>query len=358
MALDLTFTPADFDSVITADDATEYFEEIILDIRRNSQANEDLIKGIQELEKYYNESFDKQQYKEDRKNIKQNLSNIIKMLDMYEKIKKVSMELRKKLSSKMSLELYDSIDYAFYYNNERFTTDQIDASWLIVGSEGELRLSLDKAIEDIKKDYDTEYKKEIQSLFNKHYTSYLNAISGMYQKQNKKRLGEGRVNKGVVAEAYEEHLRTHHSFSNRLLKNPSIENVADKAIIAHENQAMAQEYWSKNAPPHKANEAWEHIRHSLGSQRGTVAGDVFNTQVKQGSNYTKYSSQVRLASLATLRDGIRHYCDILNTDIPAREVAQKIAKYMSEPVKRTSANLAAYAMNKEIAEPIGKLLHF
>jgi len=31
---------------------------------------------------------------------------------------------------------------------------------------------------------------------------------------------------------------------------------------------------------------------------------------------------------------------------------------MSEPVKRTSANLVAYAMNKEIAEPIGKLLHF
>jgi hypothetical protein len=59
MALDLTFTPADFDSVITADDAIEYFEEIILDIRKNSHANEDLIKGIQELEKYYNDSFDK-----------------------------------------------------------------------------------------------------------------------------------------------------------------------------------------------------------------------------------------------------------------------------------------------------------
>ena len=236
---------------------------------------------------------------------------------------------------------------------------------MFVTSKGELRLSLEKASEDLKKGIEGTAKEKIFDIFNKHYARYMDAISGMYQEKSGYPLGAkvkgSRLNRGHVAEAYETHISAHHSQAYNLfnaLDTPL--SIMDKMAYVLELETKGDEYWASHESP---DEAWKHIRGAMGTQRGTVAGDVGRFQVKQGASSTTniYSSQVRLASLTTLRNGINAYCDILNPSVSPNTVARKIAMYMSEPVAKNERNIKAYAANKHLAKEIanlgGKLRH-
>ena len=283
---DLSFTPEDFDSVLTIEDLTAHIEKIVIEIRTNSILP-NLMKDIDKMNEIAKEGLDTK-------------SSIQVLLKAYKYIQSASMKMRQELSKYITLETYDSIAYAFYYDGQRFSAENLNADWLFVTNKGELRLSLDKAAKDLQEGIEGTAKEKISDIFNRHYKSYLNAITGMYNGQ----IGRGRLNKGHIAEAYEIHISEHHSQAYQLLNAiDSPQSVMDKMIYAFELETKGDEYWSSHESP---NAAWKHIRSSMGTQRGTVAGDVGRFQVKQGSSSSKniYSSQVRIASLSTLKNGI------------------------------------------------------
>lgn len=345
---DITFTPEDFDAVLTIDDLTSYIANLIIDIR-NYSVSPKLLSAIDRMQMLSEYGLN-------------NESSINELLMAYNQIQIASIEMRQLLSSFVNLDTYDNIAYAFYYNGQRYSTEHIQANWLIKTSKGELRLQLDKAVESIKQNIEGTAKEKLANIFNKHYQGYLAAISGMYTKATGYVLGQrtkgARLNKGHVAEAYEAHIAQHHSQAYQLLNslNTSI-SVIDKMVNAIELELKGDNYWAIHEDP---NEAWKHIRGALGTQRGTVAGDVGRYQVKQGTNTNEFSSQVRLASLSTLKNGIKVYCDLVNPDIPVTDAARKLAMYLSEPVKNTEKNIQAYIANKELSKQIsnlGKLRH-
>lgn len=343
---DISFSPDDFDAVLTIEDLSSHIEKIIVEIRAGNI-------GLSNI----NEQLDKLQ-SASIVGINSN-SSVNELLTAYKTVQSVSMSLRSLLSKYVNLEVYDNIAYAFYFDGQRFSTENLNADWMFVTSKGELRLSLDKAAEDLKKEMEGTAKEKIANIFNKHYKSYMDAISGMYLKATGYPLGAkvkgAKLNRGHVAEAYESHISGHHSQAYILLNSlEAPTSIMEKMIYALEMETHGDEYWAKHESP---DEAWKHIRSSMGTQRGTVAGDVGRFQVKQGASSSTniYSSQVRLASLSTLRNGINAYCDILNPKIAPNVVARKIAMYMSEPVAKTERNIKAYAANKYLSEEISKL---
>ena len=256
------------------------------------------------------------------------------------------MILRKNLSTFVNLEVYDSIGYVFYYNGKRYVADEIKTSWLTRNSKGELILELDKATEDLSNQYSEAFSESVRNLFNQHYSAYLNAISAMYGQP----LGTGKINKGHVAEGYEAHLLEHHKLSYQKLNNVRIDSpLAKMAISTKEEVELKISDWGS----HESNsEAWAHIRAALGRQRGTVAGDVGRFQVKQGSDSSAYGHRVRLSSLPNLKRGVRDYCDILNPDIPSKNVAARIATYLSETISKPTKEIQAHILNLELGENI------
>ena len=262
--------------------------------------------------------------------------------------------MRNLLSSFINLEVYDSIEYVFYYNNQRYVTNHIDGSWLVQRSKGsELSLDLEKAAEELKQQYQNQSVSTIQKLFNEHYLAYLAVIQGTYKAKSSNR----KINKGHIAEAYESHLAKHHTQAYNLLNKISIENsslsTGEKIILSNikEESSFHEKRWDAHEG---VTMAWHHIKTALGTQRGTVAGDVGKFQVKQGSNFSKFSNFVRLSSLTNLKKGIEVYSDIFSNESPDK-VAYKIAMYLTEPVKKTSQNIQAYIFNKEIATELNKM---
>ena len=342
--MNLTFTPEDFEAVITADLLESILVDLITTIRSNDKTGQNLRNNIEQLSNLVeNENFSKD-------------SDIISLFNIYEQIKKISMQIRKLLSPFIQLNTYDSIGYVFYYNGQRFVADEIKEEWLIKGSKGSLSIDLEKATSDISKTYSANAQSALRDIFNKHYASYLAAISGMYEKHTGYPLGAkvkgAKLNRGHVAEAYESHLASHHSAVYQLLNSLDIDSIASKSIVATEIKELKADWWASHESP---DGAWIHIRGSMGTQRGTVAGDVGRFQVKQGSNTSAYSSQVRLSSLANLKRGVKDYCDIINPDIPVSQLAHRLAIYLSETVGQPSKELQAYIANKEFSGDITKL---
>ena len=342
--MNLVFTPDDFNSVVTLQMLETELSQIISQIRSEDSIGNNLREKINRLDQLsQKETFSKN-------------SNLLSLFQIYEQIKKISMEIRKLLTPFINLNTYDSIGYVFYYNNQRFVTEEISTSWLIRGSKGSLSIDLEKATQEIAKKYNNQYTNSLRELFNRHYASYLAAISGMYYENTGYPLGArakgSRLNKGHVAEAYESHLASHHSMAYKLLNSLSIESATVKSIVAKELEDFSNDWWANHE---SSEEAWIHIRSSLGTQRGTVAGDVGRFQVKQGSNTNQYGSQVRLSSLANLKRGVSDYCDIINPNIPIEQIAHRLAIYLSETVSQPSKELQAYIANKEFSGDIEKL---
>lgn len=279
-------------------------------------------------------------------------NNLQYLYQLYEKEKAISLKMRKILSNFINLEVYDSIEYVFYYNNQRYVTNHIDASWLIQKGKGsELSLDLERAAEELQKQYQNTATATVQKIFNEHYLSYLSVIQNTMKNKTSKK-----INKGHIAEAFESHLAEHHTSAYNLLNTLSIQSrplsTSEKIILSkNEEKELHESNWKTHDG---ITMAWQHIRGALGTQRGTVAGDVGKFQVKQGTNFSQFSSHVRLSSLTNLKTGISRYCEIFSEEEPEK-VARKIAMYLSEPVKKTQENLNAYIMNKEIATELNKI---
>lgn len=273
------------------------------------------------------------------------------IFDLYEQTKKVSIEIRKLLSNFIEIADYDKITYAFYYKGKRYAVDELNAEWLRASSsKGTLYVNLSEVEKNLSSALVNDYQAAIQSAFNQHYATFLNAIKGTYNGI----IGrKGALNLGHIAEAYEIHIEEHHPEEYRALNNlynsTDTLTVADKMLIAFDKEADAVNYWNNHEG---IGAAWMHIRNSLGTQKGTVAGDVLDRQVKQGKDAN--SARLRLAKMNTLMDGISAYSKILDVKTPSLEVGMEIAKYISEPIYKMSDKIIDQITDENIREQMRK----
>lgn len=312
--------------------------EIIKEIRSSSTEYSSLIKSINDLELNY-------------KNLTAS-TKVEVMFNAYKKIQNISIEIRKLLQKyNIKAELYDNISYAFYYTNSngqtiRYSTDKLDLKWLRVSSTGELQINLTKAISDISS---SGLNNLISEIFTKHYESYYNLITGTYNERKPykgKTYKRAPLNKGHISEAFEEHLSQHHPGFYSLLNSGLLFEKNNESVLSKMAQVQinSQENW-ENKNHESVTAAWMHVRHSMGSQKGTVAGDVGKYQVKFG---TVENPKLRLARLSTLKNGIKLYSLILS-DEDSLKVATLLASYMSERVNKTSERLVDAIIDKEVS---------
>lgn len=333
----LYFSPEDFDSVITLEDLTNILADIVGEIRAGDKTTQPLLEEIEKLIALQDNLYN---YKEDKD---YGGEGVQMLFAVYEQSIKTSMQIRKLLAQRgIKLQEYNDISYSFYYKGTRYTSDTIDLNWIRVGSDGTLKLNIDKAVKDLKQQINSISQKQLQAIFQKHFEVYLAAIFGMYK-------GSSRLNQGRVAEAFEAHLTEHHPNAFQYLNTLNTNSVISKSLLVQFATEAGDSYWAHHEDP---NSAWAHIRGAMGTQRGTVAGDVGNRQVKSAKDS---GDQVRLSTLTNLKTGIKRYADILNPEISCRDVALKLARYLTEPVKRNEKNLQAYIANKELSTDISKL---
>ena len=333
----LYFSPEDFDSVITLEDLTNVLADIVGEIRAGDKTTQPLLEEIEKLIALQDNLYN---YKEDKD---YGGAGVQMLFAVYEQSIKTSMQIRKLLAQRgIKLQEYNDISYSFYYKGVRYASDTIDLNWIRVGSDGTLRLNIDKAVKDLKQQINSISQKQLQAIFQKHFEVYLAAIFGMYK-------GSNRLNQGRVAEAFEAHLTEHHPNAFQYLNTLNTNSVISKSLLVQFATEAGDSYWAHHEDP---NSAWAHIRGAMGTQRGTVAGDVGNRQVKSAKDS---GDQVRLSTLTNLKTGIKRYADILNPEISCRDVALKLARYLTEPVKRNEKNLQAYIANKELSTDISKL---
>ena len=333
----LYFSPEDFDSVITLEDLTNVLADIVGEIRAGDKTTQPLLEEIEKLIALQDNLYN---YKEDKD---YGGAGVQMLFAVYEQSIKTSMQIRKLLAQRgIKLQEYNDISYSFYYKGTRYTSDTIDLNWVRVGSDGALKLNIDKAVKDLKQQINSISQKQLQAIFQKHFEVYLAAIFGMYK-------GSSRLNQGRVAEAFEAHLTEHHPNAFQYLNTLNTNSVISKSLLVQFATEAGNSYWARHEDP---NSAWMHIRGAMGTQRGTVAGDVGNRQVKSAKDS---GDQVRLSTLTNLKTGIKRYADILNPEISCRDVALKLARYLTEPVKRNEKNLQAYIANKELSTDISKL---
>lgn len=334
----LYFSPEDFDSVITLEDLTNILADIVGEIRAGDKTTQPLLEEIEKLITLQNNLYN---YKKEDKDYGE--KGVEMLFAVYEQTIKTSMQIRKLLAQRgIKLQEYNDISYSFYYKGTRYTSDTIDLNWIRVGSDGTLKLNIDKAVKDLKQQINSISQKQLQAIFQKHFEVYLAAIFGMYK-------GSSRLNQGRVAEAFEAHLTEHHPNAFQYLNTLNTNSVISKSLLVQFATEAGDSYWAHHEDP---NSAWAHIRGAMGTQRGTVAGDVGNRQVKSAKDS---GNQVKLSTLTNLKTGIKRYADILNPDISCRDVALKLARYLTEPVKRNEKNLQAYIANKELSTDISKL---
>ncbi len=320
--------------VISISELTSLLTEMIVEIRANNAYGKNLKKELKKLKSFKDimpQIGDKSQ------------TSLTTLFQLYVQLQKVSMELRQLLNI-ADMEKYDSINYAIYYKNQRYAAEHLKAEWLTVSSSGELKLRLNYAVKDLEEDLNEEYQKEAQQLFNEHYAIFLNAITGTYRGK----IGRGgALNKGHIAEAFESHISEHHKNLYHILNNLANSTLrltsADKSMLAFESETNAVSYWANHEG---ISAAWQHIRDALGVQRGTVAGDVGKWQVKSGQSS---APRIRLARYNTLLDGLENYNLILANEsvAPAHEVAMKLARYLSESVRKMSDKIVDNIIDKE-----------
>ena len=332
--LDIPLIESDLGEVITDDALTEAFVAMIEEVRASDSSSYVTLKEeISKLEKL-------------------DVSNSanrtpLELFTIYESILRTSIELRKILNNFMQgVAQYDAIEYSFYYQGKRYTTDRIKAEWLVASQHsGLLRINLDKAVADLKKENVDSYRESINELFNKHYATYEAAITGTYKGEIGHR---GALNYGHIAEAYESHIIKHHKAAhdivNFLNSTTDTLTVAQKAYIGFASDADSVNYWSAHEG---MTAAWQHIRETMGVQRGTVAGDILNIQVKSARK--KDASIVRLAKFNTLKTGVQTYCKIIS-DEPAINVAKQLIGYMGEPVRKMATSIVNGITITDIAD--------
>lgn len=326
------------ESVVSLGELIQILTEIISNIR-NSQGGtyQELLENVEELQEIH--------FKRANKDNK-----IIDMFNAYEKIISISIKMRQLLNEyDLQVSQYDQLDYALYFKGQRFyaSTENISAAIQYGGiriTKSGLMIDLKKITDSLQKDLQTDCRQSLFNAFSEHYKSFLGYASGMYWKQNKSQFGvpPAEINLGHVAEAHERHLQEHHSL---LFKISTKKDLTPNDLLA----ARIQEFQQQTTPEHwheGAESVWAHIRASLGFQRGTVAGDVNATQVKQVKENSN-SSTLRLSSIGNLKLGIKMYSAIFNKDIPVQQVASGIAIYISDIIDgHARINLNRYIIPK------------
>lgn len=344
------FTPSDVSTVLDIAEWTDYLTDIVEKLRK--QLSSEIKKKnniVQELEDFKLFCDKNPLFQNDT-----NKYNALNIFQAYKNLISLSLKLRQLLQNYVpNIQVYDDIKYALYYDNERYFIDEIKADWITVNSKGELFLRMDKAVEDIKQlenKGEREQKQKIRQVLSEHYEKYLQMISKTYKMRfGKNAIPVGKrgakINQGRVAEAFEEHLIQHHNFMS--IHNFTLNENSPIYIIEQQNKYRL---WSEHE---STTEGWVHIRHSLGTQRGTVAGDVGNIQVKQlQSSTTNALNKISLSALANLKDGIACYSKILDTTIPATDVAFELAKYLSEPISEKAADMLNLKSDEEFVNKL------
>ena len=127
--------PNDLEDAISIEELTNYIADIIIRIRKEDTSLSVIIKKINELAQYANLTKD---------------DEVSQLFHAYKKIQEVSMELRRILSTFLNIEVYNAIDYAFYYNGRLYHTEEIKEEWLTKsGTSGELKIRLNAATKDL-----------------------------------------------------------------------------------------------------------------------------------------------------------------------------------------------------------------
>lgn len=310
------------------DEMINIVENQIINIRKNNKEYKTLKDNIDKLKKI--------------KIIEGNINSLFKA---YEEVKRTSIELRKIFSSAgINLDLYNSINYSLYYEGSRYATEELKPSWLETSEDGKtLKINMVKATEDIGKDYKQRIDSEVKTLIQKHFEKYFLALLKMSD-GDKGNFGlhtsvtNKGFNRGHAGEAYEEHLQEHHTELLRMLNGKDYISADSLAVQRFKKEAETDVSKWYSHETEGATMMWQHLRHALGNQAGTVAGDVGGTQVKAIINYKgKYENfhSLSLTNITTLENGINNYSLIFST-VSAREVAIKIVDYMTEAIINTS----------------------
>ena len=308
----------------------DHFTILITEARTRSSVYNKLMIAVNELEQIEIQSIKKR-------------GNVIDLFQAYTRILQVSIQLRN-LIQQFGVEVasYDTIDYAIYFRGKISYANHLRVDWLRSNGSG-LMLNLKALTEDIQKETTNELQLKILELFNTHYNLYSQYVEAMYLQQNKHHIGDrgSNINMGHVAEAHERHLQEHHMQLYRMSKDA---NLQPSDILQSRMQELEQ--LNNNDKWHEpADTVWAHLHESLGYQRGTAAGDVASTQVKQARITEKSANTtLRLSSIKNLRTGITLYSEIFNENKTPYEVAAKLAIYMSS------------VLDKDISTELNKIL--
>lgn len=291
-------------------------------------------------------------------------SSIGTLLKAYKQIIAVSIDFRQLLINyDIEVAQYNSISYAIYYQEQIQYAEDLKPEWLSVTKRGlmlNLRNASEALQESLKNDINAEAKAKILELLSNHYSLFLSYIEGMYRQQNKHEFGDSgsHINRGHVAEAHERHLQETHISIYNAAKVSNIEMLGSiEGQIKEMEQLNNQKNWHENA-----EKAWQHVRDSLGFQRGTVAGDVNGVQVKQVKKDST-SSSLRLSSFQNLRRGIQSYSDLLNPEVSASIVGARMAIYMADPMEakmgillNKDLNNLIFRKDSELEEALDRLM--
>lgn len=335
----LTFKPSDLENILTIEELTQYCVDVIREIRKNASSQYNgLINNIKQLEEFEKDvELFKINGKEDENYL---VIMADKLLSLYHQIIEISLAVQKLLPDTLNLADYDKISYAVYVNGERYYLDYEDikksGAFRYSESKNALVLNLNKATKNLKTNIVLKQNNTIFNIINKHFDKFSKVLDNTYK-------GGGKINKGHKAEAFEEHFSIHHASAYNLLKG---KEYLTEIVVDH-RKALGKELldspfneWGTKAQTlsgerHESiTEAWQHIRSAKGTLRGTVSGDIGNVQVKEGQGS---SAQVRLTSFANLKTGVEIYSAIINPEEDIYQIGFKLAKYISEPVRKTAA---------------------
>ena len=322
---DTLFTASDMANSINIEDAADVLVEAIDLIRAKIKINN--LNNLESIIKEYS--------------LKDNLTDE-EIIDAYKKVQEFSFYLRTFFKNFPQVKQYEKISYAFYTSSGyRYTAET--PSGLHV-SDGVLYYNRQQTMLEIQKSLKGQFNyKKVQQALSKHIKDYKRMLKGTYRGK--------RFNFGHISEAFEDHLSSHHtSLYNLLNINLQADSVFEK-MADIEFQNYLQEINSSNRwDTHETvKQGWQHLRNSLGIQRGTVAGDIGEFQVKARNN--------KLADVSTIVEGLKIYSKIFDPSVSSDILCYDILKYLSEPYSRFNGDAADFAntiISKEISELLDK----
>lgn len=319
------FTAADMANGIQLEEAADVIVQAIDSIRADIKIN-----NLTELESIIKEY-----------SLKEELTEA-EIINAYKKVQEFSIYLRTFFKNFPQVKQYEKISYAFYSSNGyRYTSEAPSGLYV---SNGVLYYNRQQTISEIQNSLRGQKNyKRVQKALSNHMKNYKRMLVGTYRGK--------RFNFGHIAEAFEDHLSSHHSSLYSLLNinfqsDSVFETMADISFESYLQELESSGRWDSHET---VKQGWQHLRNSLGIQRGTVAGDVGAFQIKARNN--------KLANVSTIMSGLKLYSKIFDTSISSDTLCYDILRYLSEPYSRFNGDAADFAntvLSKEIEELLNK----